>query len=438
MKALRKILSVIIVIISLLGVIEPAFCAQSNISTTAEYGMADVGDYGSWATENNRKRFVSGLTYDIEQFRGPIAQKQLVQDYVPIEAKVGMALINAFSHIGHILDSSLVRFAIIFIITMYGFWLMFEAYTIIIGQNTVKDKLSEIIKKAVAVGAWSAVLSIGVSETFMLVVSPIMYIATLLSDLILDAVASVVGLDLPDTCGAIHKYVASHISDNNIIDPVSASNIMCLPSRMSGFFRTAVSLGWQWVLYGIGHSAFIFIMGFVLIGSFIYLMWRFAFIAFGVIADLFLGILLLPFTAIAETVSNTSYKGIAGSFYNGFVSLFSAEKLKTQIERFINAALHFIAMSIIISVCIGLLSTVYSVDSETLVPNIENPSFVITLLTTALAVWLAKNATAKAKEMGGSISTELVNTLQTDAKNLWKSTKKGITWLVDAVKDIKK
>ena len=436
MRLLRKFLSVIIVAFSLMGGITSGFCAETNVPTASEYGMADVGDFGSWATENNRKRFISSLTYDIEQFRGP--GNQLVQDYVPIEAKVGMAFINAFSHIGNILDSSLVRFTIIFIVIMYGFWLMFEAYTIIIGESKVKDKLPEIIKKAIAVGAWTAVLSIGVAETFMLIVSPIMYIGTLLSDMILNAVSSVVGLNLPDTCGAIHQYVATHISDTNIIDPVSASNIMCLPSRLSGFFRTAMSLGWQWVLYGIGRSMFIFGVGVAFIIAFICLMWKFAFVAFGVIADIFLAIIMLPFTAISETVANTSYKGIAGHFFNGFVKLFSAEKLKTQIERIIDAALHFITMSIIISICIGLLSTVYSFDTTSMVPSIDNPSFTITLLTTALAIWLAKNASAKATEIGGKISTDVSDMLQKDAKNMWESTKTNTKKLIDIIKDAKK
>lgn len=436
MRLLRKFLSVIIVAFSLMGGITSGFCAETNVPTASEYGMADVGDFGSWATENNRKRFISNLTYDIEQFRGP--GNQLVQDYVPIEAKVGMAFINAFSHIGNILDSSLVRFTIIFIVIMYGFWLMFEAYTIIIGESKVKDKLLEIIKKAIAVGAWTAVLSIGVAETFMLIVSPIMYIGTLLSDMILNAVSSVVGLKLPDTCGAIHQYVATHISDSNIIDPVSASNIMCLPSRLSGFFRTAMSLGWQWILYGIGRSMFVFGVGVVFIIAFICLMWKFAFIAFGVIADIFLAIIMLPFTAISETVANTSYKGIAGHFFNGFVKLFSAEKLKTQIERIIDAALHFITMSIIISICIGLLSTVYSFETTSMVPSIDNPSFTITLLTTALAIWLAKNASAKATEFGGKISTDVSDMLQKDAKNLWESTKTNTKKLIEIIKDAKK
>lgn len=183
---------------------------------------------------------------------------------------------------------------------------------------------------------------------------------------------------------------------------------------------------------------FVFGVGVVFIIAFICLMWKFAFVAFGVIADIFLAIIMLPFTAISETVANTSYKGIAGHFFNGFVKLFSAEKLKTQIERIIDAALHFITMSIIISICIGLLSTVYSFDTTSMVPSIDNPSFTITLLTTALAIWLAKNASAKATEIGGKISTDVSDMLQKDAKNMWESTKTNTKKLIEIIKDAKK
>ena len=80
MKKVRKFLSVIIIAFSLLGGVTSGFCAVSNVPSESEYGMADVGDFGTWATENNRKRFISSLTYDLEQFRGTNAEKQLVKD----------------------------------------------------------------------------------------------------------------------------------------------------------------------------------------------------------------------------------------------------------------------------------------------------------------------------------------------------------------------
>ena len=98
-----------------------AFVFVLNISgeafAAANFGMPDIGDYGTWATDANREMVTEGLTNDINKFV-PNTTKQLLPDYVPIEAKVGMAFINALSHVAHIIDNALARFAIIFIILM--------------------------------------------------------------------------------------------------------------------------------------------------------------------------------------------------------------------------------------------------------------------------------------------------------------------------------
>lgn len=435
-KVFRKFLSKIMIVVLTICICMPAFAVTANLYGSSETGMSNIGDYGSWATENNRQKFLDTLTYDVDQFRGS-SQNQIVADYVPIEAKVGMAFMNAFSFIAGILDSSLVQFTIIFIIIAYGFWIAFEAYTIIIGQNKAKEKLLEIGKAGIKVGAWVAVLSIGPAKTFMLLISPIMYIATIFSDIILDATVSVAGIDLPDTCDAIHAYANATIGEHNIIDANSAANIMCVPTRLSGFCYTAIKLGWNWMKFGIGVSLFSFLCGITFVGGFVYLAWRFAFMAFGVIADLFLGIIMLPFTAVAETVNKTTYKGIPGNIYNGFTKLFSAESLNVQIARFVNAALHFIVLSIVISVCAAMLSSVYKTDMTSIVPRIENQGFVITVFVSALVWWLAKNATKFANEMGGKISYDMGQNLQNDAGTLWTKTKSATKTVVSIIKKAK-
>lgn len=436
MHWLRKFLSKLVIAIALACVSVPAICATSNLQQSADVGMADVGDFGSWATENNRKLFLNSLTYDLEQFRGT-ADSQLVENYVPIEAKIGLAFMNAFSHIAHILDSSLVRFAIIFMVIAYGFWIFFEAYTLISGQNKAEEKLKEIFKSGLKLALWVAILSIGPAKTFMLVVSPIMYIGTVFSDLILNSASAVAGIDLPDTCKAIQQYAAINISKENIIDPVSAANIMCVPTRLSGFCYTAIKMGWGWMSYGIGKSAFSFLCGGAFVGGFVYLAWKFAFIAFGVIADLFLGIIMLPFTAIAETTAKTTYKGIAGNIFNSFLKLFTTESLNTQISRFTGAALHFVAMSIIIAVCAALLSSVINTNNPAMVPQLDDQGFWVTAFVCALTWWLAKKATDFATEFGGKISYDMGKNLQGDINNLWTSTKKGVKSLVQIIRKSK-
>lgn len=397
-----------------------AFGASSNLA------MPDIGDHGTWATENNRERFISEISTDIDAFQGTF-QEQIIDNYVPIEAKAGIAFMNAFSFIADVLDSSLVRFVIIFIILAFAFWTMFESYTIIVGKSKPKDKITEILKKGALVAIWVGILSIGPAETFMMVMSPILGVASFTANSILDMVSSVVGTSLPDTCAAIHEYAADHISQTNLLKPAAAADILCLPTRLSAFCYTAIAVGWRWMAGGIGSSAFTFLCGGVFVGGFLYLAWRFAFVAFGVVADLFLGIIMLPFTAIAETIGKTSYKGIAGDIFNTFMGLFKAESLQAQIMRFVNAALHFIVLAVVIAVCSGLLSGLIDMNTGANLPDYNTAEFWISVLVAALTWYLASNAMKLATEFGGAINTAMGDALENDTKRLFNDAKSTAT-----------
>lgn len=416
MRFFTKILSKIIPVAVAIFLTAPCVAASANLP------MADIGDHGSWATEANHKLFTSKLSHDVEAFVGPKAPVAL-DSYVPVEAKVGLMFMNAFSFIGHVLDTSLVRFVIIFIILAYCMWIMLEAYTIITGKSDAKSKVIEILKKGGIVFIWIAILQIGPAKTFMMVMSPILQVGTFISDVILNAVTEAAGITIPDTCSAIRDYAAANISKTNLLDPQAAADIMCIPTRLSGFCYSAMVIGKNWMLLGIGRSMFSFLCGGAFVAGFLYLAWRFAFIAFGVIADLFLGIIMLPFTAIAETIGKTSYKGIVGDIFNGFMGLFKAESIQAQIARFLNAALHFVALSIVISVCAALLSNIVTINSADAIPQIDTPGLWVTILILALTIWLAKNGSKIATELGGSIDASFGGKLQSDATLLWNDTK---------------
>jgi hypothetical protein len=420
----------------------PALCetAQSTTAETAEeIGMADIGDHGVWATENNRKLFISNLTYDFDKLQGNTSAT-FNKDYIPIEAKVGISFVNALARVAEILDNSLVRFTIIFIALAYGFWLFFEAYTIISGKNKTEEKIKDMVKQGIKVGIWIAILAFNPIDIFMMVIEPILYVGTYISDTILNAITQFVSPDkplYPDTCGAIHEYAKAHIEydPNNPANgvqfpPSFAANLMCLPTRISGFCYAGIKIGRDWISHGFGNSVFAVFCGLGFVIGFLYLAWKFAFIAFGVIADLFLAIIMLPFTAIAETTAKTTYKGIAGDIFNGFLKLFSAESLQAQLARFVGAAWHFITMSVIISICIALLSDIVDFDGTTMLPKFEDNNVWKVMLISALTWWLAKKSSDLANEFGGKISYEIGTGIKDDIKGLWGDTKKGAKTVV--------
>ncbi len=416
MNWLKRIFVVLIIAVTTLMVSVPGNCASSNVP------LPDIGDDGTWATANNRELFVAQVTDDLEQFQGDF-QTQVVDDFVPVEARIGLTFMNALSFVSDMLDSSLVRFVILFMFIAFAFWVMFETYNMIqSGKGNTMDLLKSIVKKGTMIAIWVVVLRFGPAQVFMWIMGPIISVGTYLSDLILDAVAASSGAQLPDTCAAIREYAATNISEKNIIDATAASDMMCLPTRMTGFCYTAIAAGFKWMISGLGTSAFTFFGGLLFVVLFIMIAWKFMFMALGVIADLFLGVMMLPFTAIKETVGSTSYKGLAGNIFNSFLGIFSTETLESQITRFIQAAIYFVSLAIVVAFCAAMLSGVIDADIASRVPTLENDGFWATLLVGALTWWFANQAMDLAKKLGGSINTSVGDQMRGDIKKLWNDT----------------
>lgn len=417
-------------IIKFLSILVLCACVNSAHGAASNIPMGDVGDYGVWTTEHNHAELVKTMTADFDNF-APQESVQLVDDFVPIEAKVGLVFMRALSWMNEVLKSSLGRFSMIFIIIAMAFWTLFETYKMMSeGKGAALALGEQVVKKWIAVAIWSAVLVAGPANVFMWVMGPVISIGTYMSDLILGAVTSAAGIELPDTCAAIREYTAAHTSTRMLIDANAAADMMCVPTRLSGFFRTAVAVGWEWVKYGIGHSVLTFIVGVVFIVVFLINIWKYALIALGVIADLFLIVLMLPFTAITETVAKTSYKGIAGTIFNGFLGIFKAQKLDEQIAKFINAAVYFVSLSMVIALCAALLSGTITTNLASDTPSINTLGFMPALLTGLLTWHLANRATEIAKNLGGSINDSFGQKFGADVKGLWDATnKKAKEWI---------
>ena len=425
MKYMKRFLSKILVAI-VCAVISCSAIAETNVP------VGDITDYGSWATEHNEAALVDmlvGENGDLTNIRESF-HRQLVRDHVPVEARIGFAMMNGITHIAQILDTSLVRFVVIFLIVMYLFWIMFEAYNFIQkGDGNARQLVMDIGKKTGWLVIWIAILEIGPAQLFMSIMGPIVSIGTYLSDFILNAISYVSGARLPDTCDAIRAYATANTPDNLLIDANAAANLMCLPTRLSGFFTTAIAAGWKWMTAGIGHSTFSFVVGAIFTAVFAWNAIKFMLMALGVVMDLFLGVLLLPFTALAETIPQTSYKGLAGNIFNGFTKLFNTGpvKLDAQINRFINAAIYFVALSIVIAICAALLYGVIDSDLSSQVPALESTGFIPALLTGLLVGYLADQADKIAKDIGGGASVDtgfekqFTSDIKTYAQDAYKS-----------------
>lgn len=412
LKSICKFLSILLIAVTFTGGANAAL----NIPT------GDIGDFGSWATDINRDLIVASMQNDAEEFI-PDTSTQLVDNYVPIEAKVGFAFMHAMSYVADVIDKALAPFAISFIVLMYLFWVMGEAYNNMKKGWDIKKLGKEIMIKTLKVGIWIAVLNFGPAKLFSMIMVPILRIGTLTADAILNTAAHVVDIELPDTCAAINNYVSSNAVDKSVLDANTAAHILCLPTRLSGYFTSGIALGWEYIKASFGNSAFLFVLGLAFVIIFTINAWKFTFMAFGVIADLFLAIIMLPFTAVSETVTKTSYDGIPGTVYNAFTGLFKAESLKAQIGRVISAAIYFVVLAVVIAVCITLMSGFINME------NLSDAD-IISMMVTGFLVWyLANRADEIAKDWGGNIKDEFGKKLRSNVETLAKDFyKTGERW----------
>ena len=129
---------------------------------------------------------------------------------------------------------------------------------------------------------------------------------------------------------------------------------------------------------------------------------------------------MLPFTAVAESLPSTDEKGYIGQVFSGFLKIFNTKKLSEVLSVFINAAIYFISLAIIIAICAALLSNIIYISSN----NMYNiGSAMTTILCGALVLYLSDKVDELAKSIGGSIDNSFGKQLQNDSKTLLKNTK---------------
>lgn len=406
-------------------------CCISGAAVAVETNepLGDIGEYGNWINFDNNEQFNNQLSHDVTIFQNRFESNLRSTDFVPIEVRLGLIFMKALSAIDVILQMSLVRYTIMFLFIMYAFWIALEAYKTMRDTNDYKNVFYDIFKKGMIIAVWVLILNYGPAKIFNMLITPVMALGTYLSSFILDAVAETYNVDIPDTCAAIHNYVDGQVAAQTavqsnfklLVDADAAANIMCLPARLSVYFYHATATGFRWMISGFGHSTVAIIVGAISIIIFVKCIFKYAFMTLGIVADLFLTLLMLPFTAIAEAMPSTKESNYAGQIFSGILKLFNTKKLSDVISVFINTTIYFASLAIVIAICAALLSSVIRPGQDN---TFTVASGMTTLLTGCFILYLANKAEELAAKIGGKIDNSLGQKLQSDAKTFWGDTKK--------------
>ena len=120
------------------------------------------------------------------------------------------------------------------------------------------------------------------------------------------------------------------------------------------------------------------------------------------------------------------------------MGLFKSSNLSSQIKKFVDAAIYFVSLSIIIAIAGALLASAVQLNSQTHLITIPNGDVVTLLLTGALVAYLAAHAEEFAKSIGGAIDYAIGSDLQKDLKTVYNDTKKKAEKFIKALKESKK
>ena len=399
----------------------------------------DIGDFGAWTTEHNQMELLGDVKEDIQSLTSNF-QQQYIDTGVPIEAKIGVAFVGGLSFVSEILDRTLVRFVNAFLLLAFFFWLSFEIYKKIIeGKGIPRDSIKEWVKRGAILGIWIILLGGGLQQLFSMLMGPIVAVGSYVSGLVIDSVFATENIQLSDTCNAIRQYAAANTAPGTPIDAQTVANIMCVPTRLSEFYYAAIKYGWTLTLSGLGVSAFTFLIGVVFVCLFTYTAFKFAFVSFSVISELFLVIIMLPFTAITETIGKTSYNGIPGQVFNAFLGLFKSMSLSDQVNKFIQTAIYFVSMSTIVAIGGAILANAVALNSQTGALTVLNGDTLTLLISGALVAYIAMHIEDMAKQIGGAIDyakneNALGNKLQQDVTTLFKDVKTKTTNFIDKIR----
>ena len=420
---IRKILSVFLICILCIAGACGICCAAGNVPS------GEVGDYGNWINTENVGQFNNEIKSDTEQFQKQFQNNIKSSDFVPVEVRIGLMFMKSLYAIDHVLQMSLVRFTIMFLLIMYAFWIGLMAYKTIRESTDYKTVFYDVFKKGITIAIWIIILNYGPAKIFTMVITPIIALGTYLSNFILDTVAQTYNVNIPDTCATIHNYVDSHNTGKLLIDADAAANIMCLPGRISTYFYHAIGAAFDLIKYGFGNSVTAICVGIVAIFIFVKCILKYAFMTLGIVADLFLKLLMLPFTALAESMPGIDEKNYAGQIFNGFLSVFNTQKLSDIISAFVNAVIYFVSLAIVIAICAALLTNIVSIDAN---GEYFVGSAMTTILAGCLVLHFANQSDKLATQLGGKINNAFGDKLKSDTKTAWNDLKSFSTKLVKA------
>lgn len=414
---------------------------QQPASTTTETRQTEITRITTEISEENATPLTPGemtqkkinyIQSDSNQDQLPNVNYMNETTYIPIEIRLANIIIDGIGYINEMLFPFFSNLISTLLIILLAFWLSSEAYNMInTGKTSIENGVT-IVKKIILVIIWTAVILANPAQVFMFIMGPIIQMGGNITDFIINALTNI---PIDQTCDSI-KAMAMNNTDTSILNypllnPETKGDLLCLTGRISKLYTQFITLGFQWMGRGLFMQPVSFLVGLSLVIFFVYIGFKFTLESLGIILDLILGLMILPFCAIGACFGGgLSYKGlesIPNQLFTMITSIFGKGDYKGLITKIIKAILYFWILSVVVGICYEMMS--YTLDSQSGIfdvnyaPGKNGLGIMSIILSAAITAYLIKKAPGYAEKMGGAINTAAAKPFEDGIDTLYKNSK---------------
>ncbi|MDR0448902.1 MAG: hypothetical protein LBG89_00365 [Rickettsiales bacterium] len=329
-------------------------------------------------------------------------------DNIPLDIRASMFVIEGLSTIAMIVYKNLLDVMIWLLVVFFAFWFGLEAWSVMETKTPIGDAAKKIVKKAAIISVAIFVLNTNPAEWFMMFLGAAAHVGNYAADLFLGAAT---GMGVAQTCGDTLAYVALHGGSFGFLGPENVANVICMTGRITEFFWTGLSESLALIKSGIGSNVAFSVMGVAGAALFLWCVVRFAILTLGVVVDMTLMLMFLPFAAFKESFKDGWPKdaGAAGAMIEKIANAFGGDDISGQIRKFVQVIIYVIAISIVASICYLLMKGVAQQNGN---------NFIYLALGGAVCAYMISQTEKIAEMMGGVVDREWAGEIRKNLESL--------------------
>ncbi|MDR0319556.1 MAG: hypothetical protein LBH81_02340 [Rickettsiales bacterium] len=339
---------------------------------------------------------------------------------VPLDIRAGLLVVEGLSTVAMLIYKNLIDVIIWLLFIFFAFWWGLEAWSVVYAKSKISDTVKKAVKKGIIITVAVFVLKSNPAEWFMILMSAVARVGNYAADLFL---TEATGMGISQSCAAVHAMVVAGGNSFGFLGPENVASVLCMTGRITEFFWTALSQSFALIGTGIGTNVALAVLGVAGVALFLWCAVKFTIMTLGVVVDMTLMLMFLPFVAFKESFKDGWSKDapFASAIFERIANSFGGGDISGQIKKLVQVLIYIIAVALISSICYLLMKGILAENGN---------SMVYTLLGGALCAYLISQTDKIATQMGGAVDKEWTGKIQENVNSLAAAAKKygGNIW----------